>query len=238
MAGRAPSDRWTEADGPAGPLLIAWGLAGVFAVTDSTDPAELAWWVGERLGRSIEGHEPLPRAWADAVERALAGEPAEDLLLDLSGVPVLEAEALRAARTIPFGEARPYAWVAREIGRPRAVRAVGTAMARTPVPFLVPCHRVIRSDGHVGDYGAGGAVEKRAMLRLEGVDPDELDMLADRGIRYLGDLAASRFCYPTCARVRALPADARIAVKRAEIGFAAGLAPCDACRPVVGSPFA
>ena len=228
---------WTEVDGPAGPLLVGWGPAGVFAVTDSTDPAELAWWVSQRLGRSIDGPGGMPAAMARRVERALAGE-ADAGVLDLAGVAPLEAAALRAACTIPYGEVRPYAWVAREIGRPRAVRAVGTAMARTPVPHLVPCHRVIRSDGRVGDYGGEGAPEKRAALRREGVDPDELDSLAARGIRYLGDLSAGRFCFPTCALIRALPADTRIAVRRAEVGLAAGLEPCPRCRPLVGSPFA
>ena len=56
---------------------------------------------------------------------------------------------------IPSGEVRPYGWVAREIGRPKAVRAVGSALGRNPVPVLIPCHRVVRSDGHVGNYGLG-----------------------------------------------------------------------------------
>ena len=71
---------------------------------------------------------------------------------------------------IPWGEVRPYSWVAREIGRPRAVRAVGSSLGHNPLPFVVPCHRVVRADGHIGEYGAGGPAAKRAMLATEGID--------------------------------------------------------------------
>jgi O-6-methylguanine DNA methyltransferase len=55
---------------------------------------------------------------------------------------------------IPPGEVRPYSWIAREIGRPGAVRATGSALAKNPVPLLIPCHRVVRSDGRIGKYSA------------------------------------------------------------------------------------
>jgi O-6-methylguanine DNA methyltransferase len=77
------------------------------------------------------------------------------------------------AREIPAGQVRPYGWIASEIGRPKAVRAVGTALGRNPVPLLIPCHRVVRTDGRVGDY-AFGPPAKRALLAAEGLDPDAL----------------------------------------------------------------
>lgn len=86
--------------------------------------------------------------------------------VDLSAVPPFQRDVLERARAIPFGEVRSYAWIARRIGRPRAARAVGTALARNPVPLIVPCHRVLRSDGSRGGYLFGLAVKDR-LLALE-----------------------------------------------------------------------
>ncbi|HSE06226.1 MAG TPA: methylated-DNA--[protein]-cysteine S-methyltransferase, partial [Methylomirabilota bacterium] len=81
--------------------------------------------------------------------------------VDLAAVPDFQRRVLEAARMIPFGEARPYAWIAARIGHPRAVRAVGTALGRNPVPLILPCHRVWRSDGGLGGYIFGAAVKDR-----------------------------------------------------------------------------
>ena len=69
--------------------------------------------------------------------------------------------------TIPRGETRSYAWIAKKIGKPRAARAVGAACGANPVPIIVPCHRVIASDGSLGGFG-GGLPLKRRLLKLEG----------------------------------------------------------------------
>ncbi len=76
--------------------------------------------------------------------------------LNLAWLPDFERQVLIKTLEIPRGEVRPYSWIAAELGRPLAVRAVGNALARNPVPFVVPCHRVVRSDGRIGNYGAGG----------------------------------------------------------------------------------
>jgi methylated-DNA-[protein]-cysteine S-methyltransferase len=70
-------------------------------------------------------------------------------------------------REIPYGETRSYAEVAAAAGSPRAVRAVGTACRRNPLPIAIPCHRVVRSDGGLGQY-AGGVEAKRVLLGVEG----------------------------------------------------------------------
>ncbi len=77
---------------------------------------------------------------------------------------------LLAALSIPRGETRTYAQVAASIGRPRAYRAVGNALNANPFPVLVPCHRVVRSDGRIGGY-AYGAAAKRRLLKLEMLPP-------------------------------------------------------------------
>jgi len=77
------------------------------------------------------------------------------------------SRALHAIASIPYGETRSYGEVAKQVGNPRAFRAVGTACGRNPIPLIVPCHRVVQSGGAVGNYG-GGPEMKRALLSLEG----------------------------------------------------------------------
>jgi len=87
--------------------------------------------------------------------------------MDLSLVPPFTQRVLRATARIPYGEVRPYAWVAREVGKPRATRAVGQSLHINPLAPIIPCHRVIASDNTLGGYG-GGLDMKRWLLKLEG----------------------------------------------------------------------
>lgn len=77
-----------------------------------------------------------------------------------------EKSVYRAVLGIPLGETRSYQWVAKKIGKPKATRAVGTALKKNPFAPLVPCHRVIKSDGRLGGYN-GGVKKKIALLQLE-----------------------------------------------------------------------
>lgn len=86
--------------------------------------------------------------------------------LDLSGLPPFQRQVLAATHEIPFGEVRSYRWIAERIGRPQAMRAVGTALGANPIPILIPCHRVVRSDGSLGGYIFGLPV-KDQLLALE-----------------------------------------------------------------------
>ena len=86
--------------------------------------------------------------------------------LDLSGAPEFFRRAWQACRSIPAGETRSYGWLAAQAGRPRAARAAGQAMARNPVPLVVPCHRVVGSDGHLRGFG-GGLPMKAWLLSLD-----------------------------------------------------------------------
>jgi methylated-DNA-[protein]-cysteine S-methyltransferase len=90
------------------------------------------------------------------------------LPVDLFGVTPFTRDVLRATIDVPFGEVRTYQGIASAIGRPSASRAVGNALGRNPVPVIVPCHRVIRSDGSMGWY-TGGAHLKERLLEIEGV---------------------------------------------------------------------
>lgn len=86
----------------------------------------------------------------------------------LADMTIFEREVLFECAKIPKGETRTYAQVAAAIGRPKAVRAVGSALAKNPLAPLVPCHRVVRSDGKIGNYsGKGGSATKRRLLAAE-----------------------------------------------------------------------
>jgi O-6-methylguanine DNA methyltransferase len=91
----------------------------------------------------------------------------EDAMIDISELTPFEQAALRATAQIPPGEVRSYSWVASQIGRPRAARAVGRVMARNPLPLLFPCHRVVDSSGALHNYYYGLDVKAR-LLKMEG----------------------------------------------------------------------
>lgn len=78
-----------------------------------------------------------------------------------------QEKVYNAVKKIPEGETRSYEWVAKQIGNPKAVRAVGNALNKNPYAPVVPCHRVIRKDGSIGGF-AGGVKKKKALLKKEG----------------------------------------------------------------------
>jgi len=110
-------------------------------------------------------------AAARQVAEYLAGRRlAFDVPVDLSSMTAFQQQVLLAACQIPRGQVRTYSDLAREIGRPKAARAVGQALGSNPVPIVVPCHRVLAADGSLRGYsGGGGIVTKERLLRLEGV---------------------------------------------------------------------
>ncbi len=149
---------------PLGPALVAWTDRGVCAVEITDDEAGFAASCAARVSGPVERAVAVPEALA----AALATGEVNGVAIDLQGVSPFAADVLRAVASIPRGEVRSYGWVARHAGRPRAVRAAGTAIARNPVPLVVPCHRVVRGDGKIGNYGLGGSEAKRKLLAGEG----------------------------------------------------------------------
>jgi O-6-methylguanine DNA methyltransferase len=173
----------------------------------------------------------LPAWLARGLNRAPRGEGKGELRFDLRGLSEFERAVLLKALEIPRGEVRSYSWIAREIGRPKAVRAVGTVLARNPIPLFIPCHRVVRSDGHLGRYSLIGDDAKRTILAAEGIDPDALEMLASQGVRYFGSNTTHIFCFPTCRHARRTTTPHLRHFHSEAEALAAGYRPCKVCRP-------
>jgi methylated-DNA-[protein]-cysteine S-methyltransferase len=167
-AGR--THRWFMADSPAGPVFVAHAngrVSGLQITPDGRepDPGRFVDYMRDEVGRDVEpDHDPR---LMDRVSEALA-TGRTDVPVDLSSRSPFHQEVLRAAARIPRGEVRTYGELAAGVGRPRAARAVGTAMARNPVPLLVPCHRVVPGRGGVGNYGFGPDLKSK-LLANEGV---------------------------------------------------------------------
>jgi methylated-DNA-[protein]-cysteine S-methyltransferase len=126
----------------------------------------------EDLSREVRNAKSDPgrlHAIRGQLQSYLSGESdsLDQVPLDLEGAPSFHLKAWEACRSIPLGETRSYAWLAAMAGRPGAYRAAGQAMARNRVPIVVPCHRVIGSDGGLHGYGAGGLGVKAELLRME-----------------------------------------------------------------------
>jgi O-6-methylguanine DNA methyltransferase len=220
------ADQYVLRDSAAGPIIVAWNRHGISAVRLGGDPVEFEQWFAKRRGRVATRGDALPDPLHRAVDRALATGDARALTYDLRALHEFEIGVLRAALSIPPGEVRPYAWVAREAGRPAAVRAAGTALGANPIPLLIPCHRVVYSDGTSGHYAFGPEV-KRALLTHEGID---LEALA-RGPRLVGSDTTRIYCHPTCRDAKRIGAAHRVGFRSAADATAAGYRACQHCRP-------
>lgn len=164
---------WDVFETDWGWIGVAGSAAGIRCVTLPETTPDLAIAELTRTSRCSAGVEdPAPFAeFRRQVRAYLAGDlPSVNASLDLPNEPAFFRRAWGVCRTIPPGETRSYKWVAEQAGRPGAFRAAGQAMARNPVPFIVPCHRVVASDGSLHGFGGPGIGLKARLLGLEGGD--------------------------------------------------------------------
>jgi methylated-DNA-[protein]-cysteine S-methyltransferase len=117
----------------------------------------------------LDGENPLTRTSAELLSRYFAGEQVSfDLPVAMGGFTPFQQRVYRAVMKIPSGEVRSYGDIARMIGQPQAARGVGGAMARNPLPIIIPCHRVVGSSGKLTGYSApGGIASKSWLLEME-----------------------------------------------------------------------
>ena len=199
-------DRYATVKTALGPVFVTFNDRGATSVrrAPSARAFERTW---QREHRRPIRHVPAPRTFR----------------FDLTALTPFEQAVLRKASEIPAGEVRTYTWVAREIGHPAAVRAVGTALGRNPMPLVIPCHRVVRTDGVIGDF-IYGTRAKRALLASEGVDAEDL-----KG--YLGSATTRIFCFPTCRAARRILPKYQVPFGTPRDAKQSGYRPCKLCRP-------
>jgi len=223
-------------DPPSPPSGFAGRLLG--AIHERRDAGGLAFAFDiQASGRGIVGLRPgTGRTTADSRRACALAERAREELeeylqglrsyftlpIDLAGTPSFQRSVLEAAERIPFGEVRSYRWIAERIDSPRAVRAVGTALGRNPVPILVPCHRVLRSDGSLGGYAFGLEIKDR-LLKLEHDIP-----------ALVGSDSTRVVCRHGCADERRISERRRVVFASVREARTAGYRPCRRCVPADG----
>ena len=230
---RRPEARVSIVGSPIGKLLVAQsdrGLVGLhFMWTSSADR------MLERMRQRFElvENESALKKVIDELDRYFKlGEAAalDNQKVDLS---IVESEfqrrALERLRSVPSGSVITYQALAAAVGHPNSQRAIGTTMATNPIPLFVPCHRVIRSDGTVGNYG-GGVDRKLQLLELEGFHVGEdLKMPAEA---VMGHRGTHIFCRPECAAAKRADPTRALIFANAKTAQHAGRRPCKLCHPV------
>jgi O-6-methylguanine DNA methyltransferase len=223
-------DRYVRVEGPTGALFVAFNDHGIGSVTGAgfydDDPQRFEDDFERRYGRPVARVTDTPEGLVDALNSGKG----RSLKYDLRGLTDFERTVLKKALEIPKGEVRTYSWIAREIGRPKAVRAVGNALGNNPIPILIPCHRVVRSDGAIGNYALGSPM-KVELLSTEGVDTDELVRLEKSRVRFVGSDTTKVFCNPTCRNARRISDAHRVTFGSESTARDAGYRPCRHCRP-------
>ena len=215
-------------ESPIGRVVVTFNPHGVSSL-DIVDGFEERY--ARRFGRPILRAE-APTAWAGRIPEAIERGTPGKLPVDLASVTEFQARVLEATATIPKGEVRPYGWVAREVDNPNAVRAVGSAVARNPIPLIIPCHRVVRTDGHIGNYSLGGPHNKVELLTHEGAHPSMLEELASHRVRVQGNSSTGIYCHPTCHALRRSKTSNVVGFRSGAEAEDAGYRPCRLCRPI------
>jgi len=157
---------YSRIQSPVGALVLGVSAKGLVAL--EYDRGQFP----PKMNKSVSWQESndATRDYVDELNQYFAGRRREfTFALDLRGTP-FQIQCWRALLDIPYGETRTYADIARSVGRPHAYRAVGMANNRNPTAIVVPCHRVIASDGTLCGYG-GGLDVKSKLLALEGAQP-------------------------------------------------------------------
>lgn len=164
--------KYVSVESPIGPVYVAHSGQGVVHVDLAPSGRAFAKAVEAKFGRRAERDPAPPGALLRQIKATFESGKEFTGPLDLSAVGPFERRVLEELRRIPKGQVRTYREVAARLGHPTATRAVGNACARNPIPLLIPCHRVVRSDGGLGGYSLRGGVGlKRQLLEREGATP-------------------------------------------------------------------
>ncbi len=161
--GAGASDHVVLTDSPIGGVWVAWSTTGVTGVAPLFAAPSIDDFVDVHR-RVVTKAARLPSDLESSVTAALERGETLGVPIDFRGIGDFQQSVLASCATIPAGVVRPYGWIAEQIHNPGAVRAVGTALGRNPIPLLIPCHRVVKSDGSVGNYAYGPEVKHRLLV--------------------------------------------------------------------------
>lgn len=225
----ALADQYLTISGPLGLMHVAFTTNGISSVVPTGDEQEFLQRHARAVGRPAYPAREMPGRLEKSLLRSVETGKLGKLPVDLRQLTSFQREVLEVTAQIPPGEVRPYNWVAREMGSPGAVRAVGSALARNPVPIVVPCHRVVKSDGSVGNYAFGPKM-KEDLLAHEGMDRA---LFRPGSLRYVGSDTTGVFCFPTCRHARRITAGHRVEFRTPNRAEADGYRACKVCRPAV-----
>jgi len=228
---RRPLVRAGVAESALGPLLVAESVRGLMALQfiDSHDSPPILTLLRRKFD-VVEDEAAAAKVGAE-VERLMDGDA--DAIrrrpVDLSLVESdFQRRALTRLRQVPAGSVVSYQALAAAIGAPSGQRAVGNTVASNPIAIYVPCHRVIRSDGSIGNYG-GGVERKLKLLRAEGFNVDRDRRVPPRAV--YGHWTSRIFCRPTCSAVRRVERRKWLIFSDPEKARSAGLRACKLCQP-------
>ena len=161
-----PETRFDVFQTRIGWIGVAWTARGIIALElPRRSRADVLKDLQNQFADGVIADAP-PQMKKELLEYAQGQRRVFDLPLDWALIKPFQRLVLTAANKIPFGETRTYGWVAKQIGKPRAARAVGRALATNPIPLILPCHRVIGSNGSLTGYG-GGLPLKKKLLEME-----------------------------------------------------------------------
>lgn len=226
-----PAARIGIIESSVGRLFVAESDRGLLGVHYSDTGDDTAMIDAIRQKFDLREDAEAARRILDEIERALAGDndAVAHRRIDYSLVTSpFQRRAFARLRQVPAGGVVTYHALAAAIGAPSGQRAVGNAMATNPLPIFVPCHRVIKSDGSIGNYG-GGVERKLKLLRAEGFRIGKGNRVPSDAV--YGHWQSHIFCRPECSAVRRADRKRWIIFSDASRANASGMRPCKLCHP-------
>ena len=164
LLGVGAADHVTTTDSPFGPVWVSWSIRGVTGLTPRFACETIDDFLGTHRRNAYPAHA-LPGDLEGSIIDALTDGATLDVPLDLRGLGTFQHAVLETCATIEPGTVRSYGWIAERLENPGSVRAVGTALGRNPIPLIIPCHRVVRSDGTIGNYAFGTEMKRQLLIR-------------------------------------------------------------------------
>ena len=159
---------YTGIETPIGLIFAAFTRGSLCRISAGTE-AEFLQTITPSSGEAPMRADSILSDYSRQILAVFTGDSLPSLPVCLDALTPFQQSVLNKTAEIPRGQVRSYGWIAEAIGSPNAHRAVGTALALNPLPFVIPCHRVVRADGRLGAYSGGGTAVKARLLTLEEV---------------------------------------------------------------------